>query len=1569
MNHIFRTLWNKKTGTFVAVSELTRSKGKKASAVCGDVTDTRAGLTLKTMTTALLMAFGAPLYALPGGGEVVAGSATISSNPGNMTINQGSQNAALNWQSFSIGQGEAVQFVQPNSSSVALNRVLGADPSSILGSLSANGQVFLVNPNGVLFGQGASVNVGGLVASTLNISDSDFMAGEYKFAGSSAAAVLNQGEINADGGYVALLGANVSNQGVIAARLGTVALAAGETITLDVAGDGLLNVGIDQGAVDALVANGGLIQADGGQVLMSAQAAGNLLNTAVNNTGVIQAQTIENRDGVIRLLGDMQTGTVDVAGILDASAPTGGDGGFIDTSAAHVKIDDAVNVTTVAASGKTGTWLIDPVDFTIAASGGDITGATLSSNLGSTDVIIESVNGGAGTSGDVNVNDTVSWSANKLTLNAQNDININTEMNASGSASLALEYGQGAVAAGNTSTVSVNAPVNLPAGDNLSKKLGSDGATVTYTVITSLGEAGSTTGTDLQGMNGDLAGHYALGADIDAIATSGWNAGAGFMPVGSYDTRFGGAFDGMGHTISNLTINRPFANYVGLLGYVDRDRTISNVGLAGVSVTGQYYVGGLIGYSSFYTAVNNSYSSGGVTGAISVGGLMGYGDYFNEINNSYSTASVTGTGNGLNLGGLAGHTLGTISNSYATGNVSGTQAVGGLVGHNQSNTLSNSYATGTVSGTSRVGGLAGYNNATISNSYATGNVTGASQVGGVVGEINNGSLTNSYATGMVSGSNQVGALVGYKLGTGTVSNGYWNSTVNPGLAGIGAGTLSGTTGLTNTQMQTASNFAGFNFTTTPGATGNNWVMVNVDGTLNNAGGVLGGTRPMLASEYSTTINNAHQLQLMSMDLDANYTLGRNIDAAATGTAADVWLGSTFIPVGNSGTTFSGALNGQGNTISNLTVNLPSADHIGLIGMSFGASILDVGLVNADITGREYVGGLVGHSTLGSLANNFSTDGQVDGTDSVGGLVGYANTTSIAGNYSSNTVSGINSVGGLLGRTNGGMNSDRNYASGNVTGAGNSVGGLVGENGFAFSIGNSYATGNVSGADGVGGLVGFNNSGSVTNTYSSGAVSGSTNVGGLVGGSNSTVSNSYWDIDSSGQASSAGGIGLTTTQMRSQTNFTTWDMANTWVQYDTYTAPLLRSFMSLLTVTVNSNTKTFDGEAYLGGNGVTYSTTPNGDLFGTLSYGGTSQGARNAGAYAITGSGLYSNQQGYIINYTGGSLTVNPAALTVSASNVSKTYDGGTTAAGTATVSSGTLFGTDAISGGNFTFTDKNVGTGNKTVTTSGVTLIDGNGGGNYAVSYADNTTSTISPYAVSLSGSRVYDGTADIASGALTIGSLVGSETLNLTGSGTVGDKHVANGKAVALGSLAMADGTDGGLAGNYSFTGGTQAVDITPAALTLSSSDVIKTYDGDTTAAGSATVIAGKLFDTDAIAGGSFGFTDPNVGIGNKTVSIRGVTVSDGNDGGNYSVTYADNTSSSITADSLLQNARATATLSEASASEVSSGWNQAPPTPPPADSSAMNSLAGLDMVVVNEGIRLAPDMAPGVRSDDDAN
>src|SRR5262249_14803510 len=172
----------------------------------------------------------------------------------------------------------------------ALNRVVGNETSVIAGALNANGRIFIVNSAGVLFTRGAQVNVGGLVASTLDISNSDFMAGNYRFSGTSSASVINRGHIHAGpGGTIALLGRTVVNDGVISARLGTVAMASGEQLTLNFGGNSLVDVTIDKGTLNALVANHRAIKADGGQVIMTAKAADEVLSAQVNNTGIVQA--------------------------------------------------------------------------------------------------------------------------------------------------------------------------------------------------------------------------------------------------------------------------------------------------------------------------------------------------------------------------------------------------------------------------------------------------------------------------------------------------------------------------------------------------------------------------------------------------------------------------------------------------------------------------------------------------------------------------------------------------------------------------------------------------------------------------------------------------------------------------------------------------------------------------------------------------------------------------------------------------------------------------------------------------------------------------------------------------------------------------------------------------------------------------------------------------------------------------------------------------------------------------------------------------------------------------------
>jgi filamentous hemagglutinin family protein len=282
------------------------------------------------LTFAASLSFGAlsPALAGPTGGVVVEGQGSISTPAAGQTrIDQTSSQLHLNWNTFDVAANESVQFNQPSASSIAFNRILDQNPSQIFGTIQANGQVVLVNPNGLLIGRSAQLNVGSLVASSLDAIDFDATTGRYRFSASRdlPGAVRNAGTITAGaGGSVTLLGGQVSNTGSIIADYGSVNLAAGRTATLDLAGDGLLRleVGSDlagsaDGSADAVL-NSGTVQANGGRVLLTAAAVQDVFTNLVNNTGIVQASRIDNSGGVIRLVG--AGGTVQSSGTLDASA-------------------------------------------------------------------------------------------------------------------------------------------------------------------------------------------------------------------------------------------------------------------------------------------------------------------------------------------------------------------------------------------------------------------------------------------------------------------------------------------------------------------------------------------------------------------------------------------------------------------------------------------------------------------------------------------------------------------------------------------------------------------------------------------------------------------------------------------------------------------------------------------------------------------------------------------------------------------------------------------------------------------------------------------------------------------------------------------------------------------------------------------------------------------------------------------------------------------------------------------------------------------------------------------------
>jgi filamentous hemagglutinin family protein len=288
---------------------------------------------LSALAAALLAGglFSPQLAAAPEGGVVRTGSAAIQQAGGLTRIDQASDRAVIDWRGFGVGTAEQVLFRQPTQHSATLNRVTGEQVSVILGRIDANGQVFLVNPNGIIVGAGAQINVGSLVASTANIANANFMAGRMVFdqPGKPGAGIVNRGQISAaQGGLVALVAPHVRNDGLIQARLGKVVLGAGDSFTLDLYGDGLISLALSQdhagnlldaegNSVHSLIAQAGRIEADGGQVvLMSAPVAKAVLDQVINLSGSIRADTVAQQGGRILLLA--RGGSAEVSGSLTA---------------------------------------------------------------------------------------------------------------------------------------------------------------------------------------------------------------------------------------------------------------------------------------------------------------------------------------------------------------------------------------------------------------------------------------------------------------------------------------------------------------------------------------------------------------------------------------------------------------------------------------------------------------------------------------------------------------------------------------------------------------------------------------------------------------------------------------------------------------------------------------------------------------------------------------------------------------------------------------------------------------------------------------------------------------------------------------------------------------------------------------------------------------------------------------------------------------------------------------------------------------------------------------------------
>lgn len=1429
MNKTYRLVWSDVQQTWVVTHEHVKTRGKRGGGRVG-------ALLAGALLAPALHAAQPAVNALPTGGQVVAGQAAITQAGSTMNIQQATQKAILEWQSFNIGANATVNFQQPNASSVALNRVIGADPSAIFGRLSANGQVFLVNPNGVLFAPGAQVDVAGLVASTLNIRNEDFLAGNYRFSRDGAAgSVINQG--NLTGGYLALLAPEVRNEGVILARMGTAALAAGDVVTLGITGENRVDVQVDKATVNTLVENRHLIQADAGRVVISAQSATALLGEVVNSgtivadglvadggtirlaashninhSGSISANAGANgRGGEVIVIADLANpaSRTDVSGSISAKGGAqSGDGGFIETSASKLKIADSARIDTSAPFGATGQWLLDPYDFTIAAANGDITGTALGAALASSNVTIQTLDmsvsctgatctgtGNASGNGDIFVNDSVTWSSDKkLTLSAWRNVHINAPINVNGAGGgLALEFAQsGDFFSFPAGIYTVSAPVNLAAGTTFSTKAATDGPVIDYTVIRDA--------TALAAISSGLTGNYVLGTDITAPGTS-------WAPIGNTATPFMGIFDGLGHKVTGLQHTNAGADVdVGLFGGVGAAGLLQNVGVTGVNIAGSQNVGALAGYNNGF--IINSYATGTVQG--------------------------TGAGNVGRIGGLVGFSPGPIQGSYANVTVTATS------GNQSGNPF--------TQGRGGIGGLAGVVGSAVGDSYARGAVSGGNFVGGLVGYTAAG-INNSYSTGAVTAATaNVGGFAGgvdYAFNAQFIFNSFWDTQTSGRMVGGGStdtttgdAASGGLAGRTTAQMQTPSNFTAAGWNTMVDA----WEL------------------------------RSGQYPLLKQMLQPIYVIADNKTSTFNGSAFTAFT-STTGPTGAPGGATTGSVTYTPSTASptnagtytvtpgGVSVTAPADQNGYRVEFVNGTLVIDPAVLTTTITGSLVASGTQltkvydGSSTITGLTNaNFSLSGWVgmDGatvTKTTGTITDGPNAS--ASTTRPVTVTLVTGDFSPTGSTNFSNYLLPTSVSGNI--------GQITPKTVALSATKTY--------DGTTALTGSQV------TITTGVGSESLTYSGATANSKNVADNASNFINAVTLGNGTGGLA------------------------SNYQLPVLNNTNAPVTINkanlTLSGSRTYDATTIVAGsiltangvNGETFAMTGAGDATNLASKNVVTNGALSTVTGLALGASNGTNPADAgnynPITFTGSAVTINKLTLgvlvppqpssiggeVVPVGTLSKVYDANSVATVTGVslkpqASSGTApldrpYQGDTVhldtgsASGQFR-NGSNVAAVNAgdatTVAITGLAL-SGADSGNYELPATVSLPGAIRQRTVTLSATKTYDGTTALTGNQVTIGDLVGGQTLNYTGA-TASSKDVAT-LNKRISAITLADGDNGGLASNYrvpsTLTSVNAPVTINKANLTLSGT---REYDATTVVAGSALTATGVNGETFAING-----------------------------------------------------------------------------------------------------------------------
>ena len=1477
---------------------------------------------LLASAVALCFAQGAA-RANPSGGSVASGSASFAVNGKTLTITN-TPGAIINWQQFSIQKDEITRFVQQNAASAVLNRVVGQNPSLILGRLSSNGRVFLINPSGIAFGQGAVIDVAGFAASTLNINDADFVSGRMRFLGSGAEGKLsNAGTIRtAEGGHVYLIAPNVENQkgGVITSPKGEVVIAAGKTVELVNSRTPELRVEFvapDNQAVNAgemvaasgsigiygtLIRNSGRLSAsraevgDGGKIVLKASR-----QALIEGVGRIEATG--TRGGQIQVLGplvglvgeanldasgELGGGTVLVGGDFQGKNPQvqnagrtyvgedviiradatvhgdggkvvvwsdeitryygavsarggeqGGDGGLVEVSGKTL-LDFRGRADTGAPAGRAGTVLLDPLDITIqdtgGASNGELTPTTDESILFAdgagaftlSDETLEALNGnvvlqatrdiivGAGLSGGLAfVNQT---GGERVVLQAGRHIEVNSALSTSGAALwLEADSPHQPGGADGIGLVAVKAGAPVSSGGGAITLIGAASANP---------QGGFKIDADVNaGAGGISVGLSQTTGDLDFFIGAGGNTQLTSSDTGSLKTTGALALgrattagsDGLGAGAQTVTVNSltnataspiqlsadsgsSFELYAGG-GGVLLDRPLTTYQDTVINTSGALTINQTLATTHNDLTIVASSVTLGASGSVNVGnGVIvctatgcgalpttqvswdgGGGDFswFNPLNWSNdrlptlaSDVTIPDTAAGVIL-------IGSGATAQAKSLVAARPIAlsAGLLELMNASTFVEDLAlsAGSLTGSGGVsisgpngsltwsGGAMAAGGTFFISSGRSGTLSGSLVLDRTLR--NEGTLTFSGAAVSGAGDLRNGGALNVAAGTAsTISTPLLNKSVDPATLVTTLGNLTIAGSLTATSFPAN---AGAITIHAGGAlaTGNASLDNESTGTLVSAGSLDLGTGSFTNSG-STTFNSATTIATL------------NLSAGSVGGSGDLSVTTDFNQTGGSlGTTFSDLLLTKGGAF---TVDAGGFTAVDSVTLRSGGRITLNGAVTATSgTGASVV--LAGSA----FTNNAGASALNPGTGRW--LV-----------WSADPAADVR--GGLA------YDFKQYNASFGVTAPAQSSG-----NGFLFTLAPTVTAGVT---------------GTVSKTYDATAAATlaalNYTVSGAVDGDsvalNDPVAGLYGDKHAgSGKVVSVNGLAIRGATNGAATVYG-YQLAST-----SASANIGTILQASLTGSITADNKTYDATTAATISGRSLTGVIAGDA---VSYtGGTATFAdKNAGTgktVTATGLSLTGGDAGnYTVNTTAAATAdISPATLTAGLTgSVAKTYDASTAALlAPANYTLGGVVGGDAVQLNNpasGVYDTKNAGTG-KMVTASGLAL-SGSDAGNYVVNAAASAPiGTIDPRVVSLTGSRVYDGSTSMT--AAVFGSVAGvaGETLALNGGGSVGSKDVAAGtQSVTLGTLALADGGNGGLASNYTLTGGTHNAAITPAAL-----------------------------------------------------------------------------------------------------------------------------------------------------------